>query len=205
MELNPYAPPAADLEGAPASDGEPLFFPVSPLKLTLLYFASLGLYQLVWFYKSWKLVRNRGEEIYPAARAIFGVFFCYSLFKRVQDEARREGVRMTGSAGLLAAAWILLTLAPRLPDPMGLPDPVDLITYLSYLSFLSILPMLAVQKTVNALNRRAAPGHDPSSRFSAGNIVVMVIGFPLLLASFELTVMNFLVLRLAGPLGLAAQ
>jgi hypothetical protein len=174
MELNPYAPPAAALEGAPTTYAEPradvpLFFPVSPTKLTLLYFASFGLYQLLWFHESWKLVRDRGEGISPIARTIFGVFFCYSLFERVQDEARSHDVKMIGGAGFLAIAWIVLALAGRLPDPAWM------------ITFLSFLPMLAVQKAVNELNRRVAPDHDPNSRFGAGAIVTMVIGFPLLL------------------------
>jgi hypothetical protein len=49
MELNPYAPPIAALEGAPAAVAEltpsvPLFFAVSSTKLVLLHLASFGLY-----------------------------------------------------------------------------------------------------------------------------------------------------------------
>lgn len=172
MELNPYAPPVASLEGAPAMAAEreesvPLFFPVSLTKLVLLHFASFGLYQLVWFYESWKLVRNRGEDVSPGWRTFFTVLFCYSLFQRMGDEARGRGLKL--AAGPLAAVWIVLTLASRLPDPGWV------------ITFLSFLPLLAVQSTVNRLNQLAAPGHDPNSRFGVGAIVTMVIGFPLLL------------------------
>lgn len=169
MELNPYAPPTAALEGAPAraaAPDVPLFFPVSLTKLVVLYFASFSLYQLLWFYENWKLVRHR-EEVSPLARTIFSVLFCYSLFERIHDEAKGRGLKLTAGAGVLALCWILLTLAGRLPDPLWL------------VSFLALLPMLAVQKMVNEINHQAAPTHDPNARFRVGSIVTMVIGFPL--------------------------
>ncbi len=178
MELNPYAPPAASLVGAPAAVVEreaivPLFFPVSLTKLALLHFASLGLYQLLWFYQSWKLVRNRGEDVSPIARTVFSVLFCYSLFQRIGDEARSQDLKF--AAGPLAAVWIVLTLASWSPDPGWA------VGFLFFLSFLSFLPLLAVQTTVNRLNHLAAPGHDPNSRFGVGAIATMAIGFPVLL------------------------
>ena len=172
MELNPYAPPMATLEGAPEAAAEyspsepPLFFPVSLTKLVLLHFASFGLYQLVWFYESWKLVRDREGSVSPIARTFFTVLFCYSLFQRIRDEETRRDLKLL--AGPLATVWIVLTLASRLTDPEWM------------ITFLSFLPLLAVQAKVNRLNHLAAPGHDPNSRFGVGAIVTMVIGFPVL-------------------------
>ncbi len=173
MELNPYAPPTVALEGAPAAAADlnpstPLFFPVSLTKLALLYFASFGLYQLHWFVENWQLIREREGGISPIARALLSVFFCFSLFKRIQDETKCRSLRMAGGAGVLALGWIALTLACRLPNPGWI------------ITFLSVLPLLVVQKTVNEINQQAVPDHDPNARITPGNIVVMMIGLPVL-------------------------
>lgn len=83
MNPNPYAPPqapVADVAEIPDAGADaPPFFPVSRLKLLVMFFSTLGLYQMYWLYKNWKMVRLRTDEknIMPFWRAFFGVFFFY--------------------------------------------------------------------------------------------------------------------------------
>ena len=50
--------------------GQPAFFAVSPLKLIVMSTATLGIYELYWFYKNWKLIKQRTESnIMPFWRA----------------------------------------------------------------------------------------------------------------------------------------
>jgi hypothetical protein len=52
---------------------EPAFYVVSPGKLTLLFFATQGLYGLYWFFRHWQLQdQQRGKRSFPLIRAIFG-------------------------------------------------------------------------------------------------------------------------------------
>jgi hypothetical protein len=160
---NPYQAPATPLEEREHS-AEPVFFPVSVVKLLVLSLCTFGLYEMYWFYKNWQLVKRREHSnIVPVMRSVFGVFFCYSLFEKVSDQAEHAG---TGSiaAGPLAAGWIVLTILWRLPDPYWL------------VTFLAVLFMLPVQQAINAINSQAAPGHDPNRSFSGWNIAAVIIG-----------------------------
>lgn len=173
MSSNPFAPPqsaVADVFAPPPSSADaPVFFPVSRTKLLVLSFCTLGLYQYYWFYKNWRGIRDRtNEDISPFWRAFFAIFFCYQLFDRV----RRHDPASPASglnAGALAAAWIILTLLWKLPDPYGL------------LVFFAIFALLPVQAAMNAVNHKAAPNHNPNTRFSAWNWVAVALGGPFFL------------------------
>ena len=53
VDENPVPPPVA-----------PLFFTTSPLKLIVMSICTMGIYDLYWFYKNWKLVRERtGQKL----------------------------------------------------------------------------------------------------------------------------------------------
>ncbi len=63
MDPNPYAPPesvVADIPVPAAATGDtPIFFPASRTKLLVMSLCTFGLYEYYWFYKNWKLVRDR--------------------------------------------------------------------------------------------------------------------------------------------------
>ena len=148
---------------------ELLWFPVSPAKLAVLSIYTFGAYELYWFYKNWRLVKEREHsDIMPFWRAFFGFFFCYALFKRIAKSAEDANLP-SFSAGGLTAGWIIVTLLWRLPDAYWL---------LSSFAFLFFMP---VQQTVNKLNARRVPGYDPNSRFKGWGLVA-VIGLGILFA-----------------------
>jgi hypothetical protein len=123
----------------------PLYFAVSKAKLIVLSLVTLGLYEIYWFYKNWKLIKSRtGLSIRPFWRALFAVFYCHSLFKSVQESAISHDCRSSVSPGWLAFLYVALTVAWRLPDPYGL------------VSLLTFLPLLPVQAAINEINARAA-------------------------------------------------
>jgi hypothetical protein len=149
----------------PLPEGQPVFFPVSPLKLVVLSTVTFGIYELYWFYRNWKFIKERtGSDIMPFWRAFFAVLFCYSCFSQVRGVATSRGIAFPSSAGLLAVVWIALTLAWRLPDPYW------------FICWLTPLVLLPVQNVVNRLNMGVAPNHNPNARFSGWNIVATVVG-----------------------------
>ena len=132
----------------PTPQGQPAFFAVSPLKLIVMSTATLGIYELYWFYKNWKLIKQRTESnIMPFWRAFFGVIFCYSCFREVKEVATSRGISFPWSPGLLAAGWILLTLTWRLPDPYW---------FVCCLSPLVLVPVQNVVSRLNAWRPRAS-------------------------------------------------
>jgi hypothetical protein len=153
----------------------PLYFAVSKTKLIVMSWCTGGVYEVYWFYKNWKLIKERTKRnIRPFWRAIFSVFFCHSLFKSVQSSVNSHRRQSSVNPGWLAVSYIALCSTWRLPDPFWL------------ISSLSFLPLLPVQGLVNDINAKAAPSADRNSNFSISNITVMIIGGILLtFAAFE--------------------
>jgi len=91
---------------------------VSWKKFMILFFLSAGLYGLWWMYKSWKFFKERGMyDILPAARAIFAIFFAYSLFRKILTFSKAYGnIKSYSSLGLFIG-YIFLNLLAQLPDP----------------------------------------------------------------------------------------
>ena len=173
MSANPYEPPNAEVADLPATCASPthvpVFFPTSMTKLLVLTFCTLGVYEYYWFYKNWKLIRDRtSEDISPFWRTFFAVFYCYQLFDRVRKQTP-DPARDDLPAGFLATVWIILTILWKLPDPYWL------------LSFLAVLALLPVQQTINRINQAAAPGHDTNARFSVWNWIAVCLGGPFFL------------------------
>lgn len=149
---------------------------------------TLGLYELYWFYKNWRLIKAREEPetgpvwsvLLSVLRAfIFPVFFCYSLFTRIQDTADAEEIPISLASGFLASGWILTTLLVRLPEVYWI------------FSFLTIIFLLPVQSAVNSINQAVNPKFDPNCRFSWWNIAIVIAGSTLIvLAITGTTVLN---------------
>jgi hypothetical protein len=150
---------------SPPQHSELLYFPVGLIKFAVLSICTFGLYEFYWFYKNWQFVKEQEHsDMMPFWRAFFVFFFCYSLFRRIGQSAQEAGLPSI-SAGVLAAGWIIVKLLlHRLPDPYSL---------VSFFAFVFLMP---IQQTVNKINAKYAPSHDPSSRFRAWNILAVVVG-----------------------------
>ena len=165
MSSNPYAPPLAKVEDTPDFEtGTPQFFRVAPWKLVLMTFCTVGLYQLYWAYEHWRIIRTRDRSrIWPAPRAIFGVFFCYSLFSRIRKDGQARGLAGAPSAGSLATLWIITSIAWRLPGVLGL---------IGVVSWGVLVP---IQEYANRINTQAAPRAPRNDRLTWLNWVAVGI------------------------------
>lgn len=163
--------PLNEVESQANLHNRPAFFPVSVAKLATMSVCTFGLYQIYWFYKNWRLVKSHDQSrISPPWRSVFGLLFCYPLFRRVQSVAQQQSISMP-SAALLFAAWTVATFLSYSPPPYLL------------VSFGSVLFMLPIQRAANRINTQVAPQHDPNGRFGAFNIVIVLIGGLLALLS----------------------
>lgn len=134
MSENLYAPPATpvvDTERAAAAGTE--FFVTGTTKLVLLYFATLGMYPLFWFYMHWARYRRfRRQNLWPAARALFAIFFTHQLTGEIDDRLRRDGKRHAWSPGGNATAFVVLSIvsaiASRIPE--GVSKTADVLPFL---------------------------------------------------------------------------
>ncbi len=161
------------IEGIGAlADGQAVFFQVSVKKLVIMFFVTMGLYQIYWFYKHWSIVQEREcSTIWPIARAIFSLFFCYGLFGRIYDSASAQGITLRVPAGGIAILYILGTVFVYLPDDFWV-----------WVSFIVVPFSLAlIQDTANKLCVMITPNLDRNSNFSGWNILAIVTGGLLLL------------------------
>lgn len=148
--------------------GEALpFYSVSLLKLCVLSVVSLSLYNIYWFYKSWKHISAAsGESMRPFWRAVFCVFFCHSLAERVKEKA--VAVKGTSSLqpGAIAISFFLLTVIGRLPDPYWL------------ISVLSFVPLAKIVIEIRAVHKAMFPNAELSDSWSWKSYTALSVGAP---------------------------
>lgn len=88
-----------------AEDG--FYFPVSLPRLFVLSIATLGVYQLYWFYRNWKYIKRRnGSAIMPFWRALFAPIWFYPLYLDLKRDSRER----FGKVLVPAAPWVVLLL-----------------------------------------------------------------------------------------------
>lgn len=104
------------------------------------------------------------EDLSPFWRAVFAPIWTFSLLERINKRAKKNRLAADWSANALAIAYLVLTIAWRLPDPYWL------------ISLVAFLPLLPVQRTINALNSEMAPAAERNTRFSGANVVLVVVG-----------------------------
>jgi hypothetical protein len=92
------------------------------------------------------------------------------LFEKVRSSAASLKVGHSISVQVLATGWILLSTLWLLPDPYGL------------VALLSIVFLIPVQQAANRVNELLVPEHDRNERFTALNMVAVVIGGLLLVS-----------------------
>lgn len=141
------------------------FFPTSPKKLIVMSLCTFGIYEIFWFYKNWKFLKEKHNlKVSPFARAVFSIFYCHSFFKIVKEYSKQHQIQSDYKPATLTAGFILLNILYKLPDPFGL------------VSFLSFIPLLPVQKTINVLKDTLVPEAEINSKFSGWNIVGIIFG-----------------------------
>ena len=155
---NPAPPPVA-----------PHFFTASPLKLIVMSICTIGIYEIYWFYKNWKLIKERtGQKIRPFWRAVFSPIWAYSCFKEIKARAGECKIQESLPIGLLAIAYFTISVTSMVPEPYWL------------ISLFIFLPLLPANSVALKVNRHSDAGYVQNGRFSALNWVGIVVGGVLL-------------------------
>ena len=111
---------------------------ISVEKFIFYLIISLGIYQIVWFYRNWKFFKEKENlNISPFWRAIFAIFFINSLFKKMLKLSQEKGYKETYSSGWLTIFWFILTSLSSLPDPYWL------------ISVFTFIPLLGPLNAIN--------------------------------------------------------
>lgn len=149
------------------------YFCVSKNKLAVLSVATFGLYEIYWFYKNWKEIKEQGGgKVSPFWRALLSILFSYSLFKRVLTSAKENGYTKDYSSGLLFIIYFFWVNSYRLPGMLWI------------ISFMSFVPLLTVQDAINFINEKINPSAcKKGQEFSSGETLLAIIGIIIVLFS----------------------
>jgi hypothetical protein len=133
---------------------------------------TFGIYELYWFYRNWRVVRDHERlTISPFWRAFFAPFWTFSLGKHFEAEAKARGIVLTLPVVALGVSYLVLTALWRLPDPFWL------------LSTLSFIPMLPFEFAARRLNGNGDLAIPTFGRYSGWNIAWLIVGSILLILS----------------------
>lgn len=146
---------------------EPAPVIIKPLYFIILSVVTMGIYQIWWLYKSWRFFKEKEDlDIYPAARAIFSIFFIKQLFDKISDYATEKGLDVNYNSTNRLVAIVVLNITSRLPQPFWL------------ISVFSFVPFIDVVKTFNYYFTQDFEGSDEDT-FSGKRILLIVLGLVL--------------------------
>jgi len=114
MDINPYAAPSSEvlLEAPPVRQR---FYVVAPVKFFILFYATLGAYQIYWHYQNWAILkRARRSDEWPVMRSIFSIFFTHLLFREIDQELRLNHIRYVWKAELCATVIVIIIIGERI-------------------------------------------------------------------------------------------
>lgn len=174
-EINPYQAPLTQTR--PSSvDAAKHYYVVSAKKFFALFFATLGLYTLYWFWENWTIWKQRtGDSIWPVPRAIFNIFFVHSLFKKIHSDASQVSSSSLPSLQLPATIFILCQIAINVSDSLVsdatvTPGMLLLILLLAITSW--CLWLGQKQANIASLDNEGSQ----NSKFTVANYIWLVLG-----------------------------
>ncbi len=174
---NIYQAPEAELVVTSSDEEKLQFFTTTIRKLIILSICTFNIYSLYWFYKHWQAQKlGAGVNCKPVLRAIFQVFFVYSLFSKIKIETASKGIKAAWGAGLFATVYILLQITSVVTGQI-FSDPSFIIVslFISFgISLLGVIPLIVAQKTANQLN--GDPEGKQNEQFSGLNWLCIVLG-----------------------------
>ncbi len=120
--------------------------------------------------------KNAEKKILPLLRAIFYIFFTHSLFRRVEDAARRKEISISWGASSLATLFVILTITSSILDRAAENSvTIGLVDYASLaMVFILLGPIYMVQEVVNKIN--GDPEGRLNSSFSIYNFIFIILG-----------------------------
>jgi hypothetical protein len=173
---NPYAPPASAV-AEPLTDVEAgnEFFVTGATKMVLLNVATFGLYELFWFYMHWARIRRaRHQECWPAARAVFAIFYTHKLVGEIDRRLRHDGKRHAWSPVATATTYVVVSIVSYIASNM--PEGVSMAA--NFLPLVLMVPstwcLVNIQRAANVACGR--PDGGDNTGFTWANWTWLAVG-----------------------------
>lgn len=148
---------------------------VQPLReFVLLQICSFGLYDLIWFYRSWSLLKKRHRlYITPAARSLFKELFAVHFSREIYKLSTEAGSKPRWSPFVIGFSFIVLNVLSMLcmrQSGLGL----YLLGVALYVG--SVCVRLPLVRALNTFWRHEQPGLPERTHLSGAAAVVVLIG-----------------------------
>lgn len=135
-----------------------------PWKFILLSISTFGIYELVWLYKYWKILKKaKWLNISPFWRTFFSTFFVWSFARHLQIYLREKDIPCNYSPTLIGGSYFILILLCKLPDPYWM------------IAFLTFIPMLPLLNGINQFWKKQEQDLPPR-KFAWWQIILIIIG-----------------------------
>lgn len=128
------------------------FYVVSIKKFCLLFFSTLGLYSIYWFYKNWLSQKQANmADCWPAPRGLFYIFFVHSLFRNIDKQLTPERSRYNNDLSSTATLVVVATLGARISSNLSdksIGSPITDVLCIALTAAVGLL-LLKAQKSIN--------------------------------------------------------
>lgn len=176
---NPYQTPEANLIEEKDENLTIPYYVVGKKKAWALFIATVGMYQIYWFYKHWAENKSHeGSSIWPVPRAVFSIFFCHSLFKKIKESHESSGLVSNWVASTSASIYVGFSIVSNISDRVS--DKVDPMIGASVMvigiiaMFISIHAMIQAQVHVNEIAE--SKNTDLNQNFTWANYIWLFLG-----------------------------
>ncbi len=145
------------------------FFSVSRTRLAILSILTFRLYEAYWFYRNWKAIKDvEQSEISPIGRAIFGIFYCSNLAKKVLESAQLHGYAKSYIPKNVAIIYFLLFILSSL-----------LFKGIFMALIPTFIPLFSIQRAIEYNNSKIVPSNNQKKKFAKGELIIIIVGVAL--------------------------
>lgn len=176
---NPYQAPEAEVLTSNEHEERQHFYVVSIRKFTILFFMTMGMYSIYWFYKNWDNFRKYSgteKKIWPIPRAIFSIFFAHKLLREVDGTIKKREMDHAWDPEQTAGLYVLIAVMGHVFDRMAMKEIGSPYSDLAALALLpvSYLILRNAQRAIN-LSQKDSEGLV-NNRLTPINIFWIVLG-----------------------------
>lgn len=169
-------------------DGAESYSNAQPIwQLIILSISTLGLYELYWFYKTWKQLNIHKElNIRPALRTfglmipIGGIILVYLLFEDIKKYIEESGIKTFSPGWMTTGYCLLIAIGLRILDKSSdTPDPGQRLLGLiasDIFFILALLVLARIQVFLNSYWTREQATLKVRTKLSIFEIVILIFG-----------------------------
>ncbi len=177
---NPYAAPTADANFAPGPQvGEQAigsYYAMSVTKLWIMSVLTFGLYNLAFFYRHFRHLRDhQQQDVSPFWRTVFSPFMYFGLNSQISSAAQFKQVHVPAMLGAAPALYLGANAIGRVLDRMSDETAVGA-TLLSFaLVPVATYALTTTQTAVNRILEKEGYSGPVNSGATAGSIVLGIL------------------------------